>query len=136
MGENFQHMNNLNARSIDHINMKVKNLEKSIEFYKNLFGFEIKQEENPNKIDAPSKIIGNQSIKLCLYEVPNMKPEGGINHFGFNITNFEDVIKNCQEQNVEILYEGLINWEKSRSLYIKDPSGYELELGEVDGGGL
>lgn len=42
-------MNNLNATSIDHVNMKVKNLEKSVEFYKNLFGFEIKQEENSNK---------------------------------------------------------------------------------------
>ena len=60
-------MNNLNARSIDHINMKVKNLEKSIEFYKNLFGFEIKQEDNPNKIDAPSKNYWksiNQALSL------------------------------------------------------------------------
>ena len=94
-------MNNLKAKSIDHINMKVKNLEKSIEFYKNLFGFEIKQEDNPNKIDVPSKIIGNQSIKLCLYEVPNMKAEGGINHFGFNIANFEDVIKKLSKAKCE-----------------------------------
>ena len=57
-------MNNLNATSIDHVNMKVKNLEQSVEFYKKLFGFEIKQEDNPNKIDVPSKIIGNNSIKL------------------------------------------------------------------------
>ena len=49
----------LKARMIDHINMKVKNLDESVKFYKNLFGFVIKQEENQNKIDAPSKIIGN-----------------------------------------------------------------------------
>ncbi|MDH3766626.1 MAG: VOC family protein [Nitrosopumilus sp.] len=65
-------MNNLKAKSIDHVNMKVKNLIQSVDFYKNLFGFEIKQEENPNKIDVPSKIIGNDAIKLCMYEVPNM----------------------------------------------------------------
>ncbi len=29
----------LDAKSIDHVNMKVKNLEQSVEFYKNLFGF-------------------------------------------------------------------------------------------------
>ena len=126
----------LNATSIDHVNMKVKNLQQSVEFYKNLFGFEVKQEKNPNKTEAPSKIIGNDKIKLCLYEIPNMTPEGGINHFGFNISNFDKVLDACNELNVEILYGGAINWEKSRSVYIKDPNGYELELGEVDGGGL
>ncbi len=129
-------MKNLNATSIDHVNMKVKNLEKSVEFYKNLFGFEIKQEENVNKLDAPSKIIGNNSIKLCLYEVPDMSPEGGIAHFGFNIANFNEVIEKCKELGVEVLYGGIVDWEKSKSVYIVDPSGYEIELGEVSGGGL
>jgi len=126
----------LKARMIDHVNMKVKNLDESVEFYKNLFGFVIKQEENQNKIDTPSKIIGNDSIKLCLYEIPNMSPEGGIAHFGFNVENFDEVISKCEELGVEILYDGVINWEKSKSIYIVDPSGYELELGEVSGGGL
>ncbi len=129
-------MNNLKATSIDHVNMKVKDLEKSVEFYKNLFGFEIKQEENPNKIDAPSKIIGNDSIKLCMYEVPDMSPEGGIAHFGFNIANFNEVITRCKELGVEVLYGGIVDWDKSKSVYIVDPSGYEIELGEIPGGGL
>ncbi len=129
-------MNNLKATSIDHVNMKVKDLEKSVEFYKNLFGFEIKQEENPNKIDAPSKIIGNDTIKLCMYEIPDMSPEGGIAHFGFNIANFNEVIEKCKELGVEVLYGGIVDWEKSKSVYIVDPSGYEIELGEVSGGGL
>ena len=129
-------MDNLNAKSIDHVNMKVKNLIQSVEFYKNLFGFEIKQEENPNKLDAPSKIIGNNTIKLCMYEVPTMSPEGGIVHFGFNIENFDQVIEKCKELNVEILYDGIIDWEKSKSIYIVDPNGYEIELGQIAGGGL
>ena len=129
-------MNNLTATSIDHVNMKVKDLEKSVEFYKNLFGFEIKQEENPNKIDATSKIIGNDSIKLCMYEIPDMSPEGGIAHFGFNIANFDEVITRCKELGVEVLYGGIVDWDKSKSVYIVDPSGYEIELGEIPGGGL
>lgn len=129
-------MSNLKATSIDHVNMKVKDLEKSVEFYKNLFGFEIKQEENANKLDAPSKIIGNDTIKLCLYEVPDMSPEGGIAHFGFNIANFNEVIEKCKELGVEVLYGGIVDWDKSKSVYIVDPSGYEIELGEISGGGL
>jgi len=129
-------MTNLEARSIDHVNMKVKDLAQSVQWYKDLFGFEIKQEENPNKIDAPSKIIGNDSIKLCMYEVPDMSPEGGIAHFGFNIKNFDEVIKKCEELGVKILYGGIVDWDKSRSVYVVDPSGYEIELGEISGGGL
>ncbi|MCH8914372.1 MAG: VOC family protein [Thaumarchaeota archaeon] len=129
-------MGNLKATSIDHVNMKVKNLKQSVEFYKNLFGFKIKQEENVNKLDVPSKIIGNDAIKLCLYEIPDMSPDGGIAHFGFNIANFNEVIEKCKELGVEILYGGIVDWEKSKSIYIVDPSGYEIELGEVSGGGL
>jgi catechol 2,3-dioxygenase-like lactoylglutathione lyase family enzyme len=129
-------MTNLDATSIDHVNMKVKNLVDSVKFYCNLFGFEMKQEENPNKTDLPSKIIGNNSIKLCLYELPRMTPEGGIAHFGFHIANFEQVIAKCQDLGVKILYGGEVDWEKSKSVYIVDPSGYEIELSKISGGGL
>jgi len=127
----------LKATSMDHVNMMVKNLEESVNFYKNLFGFEVRKENNsPNKLDAPSKIIGNDSIKLCLYEDPQMSPEGGIVHFGFHIGNFNEIMEKCKELNVEVLYGGPVEFEKSKSVYIKDPSGYDIELSEVTGGGL
>ena len=121
-------MPNLAATSIDHINMNVKNLDESVAFYKNLFGFEIRKDDNSqNKIDAPSKIIGNDSIKLCLYEVPDMSPKGGIAHFGFGIENFDEVLQRCKELDVQVLFDGPIDLEISRSIYIADPRGYELE---------
>ena len=129
--------NTLKATSMDHVNMNVKDLTKTIEFYKKLFGFEIRKDDNsPNKLDAPSKIIGNDSIKLCLYEDPQVTPTGGIAHFGFHIENFDDIMKKCDELGVEVLYDGPVDFEKSRSVYIKDPTGYDIELSEVIGGGL
>ena len=65
-----------------------------------------------------------------------MSPEGGIAHFGFNVTNFDEIIAKCKELGVEILYDGPVQFEKSRSVYVKEPSGYEIELSEVSGGGL
>ncbi|AJW71494.1 VOC family protein [Nitrosopumilus adriaticus] len=131
-------MNNfLQAISLDHVNMSVKDLEKTVEFYKKLFGFEIRKDDNsPNKLDVPSKIIGNDSIKLCLYEDPQMSPAGGIAHFGFHVANFDDIMNKCKELDVEVLYDGPVEFEKSMSVYIKDPSGYDIELSEVAGGGL
>ena len=68
-----------------------------------------------------------------MYEDSQMSPEGGIAHFGFNITNFDEIISNCEKHGVEILYGGHVQFEKSRSVYIKDPNGYEIELSEVNG---
>ena len=112
--------------------MTVKNLEESVKFYKELFGFKIKKEQPEDK----SKIIGNDFIKLCLYEDSEMKPEGAIAHFGFHVENFDEIIEICKSQGVKIYYDGPVQFEKSRSVYIGDPSGYDIELSEVSGGGL
>ena len=122
----------LKVSSIDHINMSVKNLAQSVEFYKNLFGFEIKKEQPEEK----SKIIGNDNVKLCLYEDSEMKLEGAIAHFGFHVENFDEIMKICTSLGVKIYYDGPVQFEKSRSIYISDPNGYDIELSEVFGGGL
>jgi len=122
----------LKAASMDHVNMTVKNLEESVDFYKKLFGFEVKKEQPEDK----SKIIGNDSIKLCLYENPEMSPEGGIAHFGFHIENFDEIMETCKSLGVKVYYDGPVQFEKSRSIYIEDPSGYDIELSEIKGGGL
>ena len=129
--------NYLKATAIDHVNMKVKSLEKSVKFYQDMFGFEVKVEDNfPNKLKVPSKIIGNDSVILCLYEVPDMKPEGGITHFGFHVRNFEKIEEKCKEHGVEILYGGAVTFDDSKSFYIVDVDGYVIELSEIFGGGL
>jgi len=124
----------LKATGIDHLNLNVKNLNKSVQFYKDLFGFEILKEQP----EQNSKIIGNDKIKLCLYEDEEFSGyrESGFNHFGFHVGNFGEVINKCRDFGVKINYGGTVEWEKSESVYIEDPDGYEIELSRVFGGGL
>ncbi len=124
------------AISLDHINMQVKNLEQSISFYKNMFGFTVRKEDNSTNSGVPSQIIGNDAIKLCLYEHPEMSPEGGIVHFGFHVKNYDDILSKCKKHKVQVLYGGPVKFEKSESVYIKDPNGYDIELSKICGGGL
>ncbi len=121
----------LNATAIDHVNLTVKNLAESVSFFQQLFGFETIKEQP----DQDSKIIGNGSIKLCLYEDPNLEIGAGINHYGFHVENFDAVVEKCRALGVSMPYD-TVDWGKSRSVYIVDPSGYEIELSEVPGGGL
>ena len=67
----------LKVTTLDHVTFSVKNLAESVAFYQTLFGFEIKQVQREDN----SKIIGNSTLKLCLYEEPDKVRPGGIAHF-------------------------------------------------------
>ena len=125
---------NLIVNGIDHLNMEVINLNETVEYYNQLFGFTVKMEQP----EENSKIIGNEKVKLCLYQTEDFHgyTKNGFHHFGLHIENFEEVMNKCKEMGIEIFYGGPLKWEKSTSFYIKDPNGYEIELAEVFGGGL
>ena len=123
--------NTLRASAIDHINLTVKDLEESVAFFRDLFGFEVKEDQPGYN----SKIIGNSAIKLCLYEDRALEIGAGINHYGFCIENFDEIVAQCEALGVSMPY-GVVDWGQSRSVYIIDPSGYEIELSEVKGAGL
>jgi len=124
----------LTTAGIDHLNLDVKNLGQTVEFYNKLFGFTILKEQP----EENSKIIGDEHVKLCLYQKDGFDhfEKNGFNHFGLHIKNFEDVMQKCKELGLEVYYGGPIEWENSSSIYIKDPNGYEIELAKVFGGGL
>ncbi|MDA3861377.1 MAG: VOC family protein [Melioribacteraceae bacterium] len=119
---------------IDHINLEVSNLSETIEFYKTLFGFEIRKEQP----DENSAIVGNDVVKLCIYEVENFTKyeKKGYHHFGLHIENFDEIIEKCEKMNLQIYYGGVLKWENSESIYIQDPNGYEIELSKNFGGGI
>jgi lactoylglutathione lyase len=125
---------NLIVNGIDHLNIEVINLNETLEFYNQLFGFTVLKEQP----EENSKIIGNEKVKLCLYEIDDFKgyTKKGFHHFGLHIENFEGIMQKCADMGIEIFYGGPLKWEKSTSIYIKDPNGYEIELTEVFGGGL
>lgn len=125
----------LRVNAIDHINMSVKDLQASVKFYKELFGFEIKEDQSKDD----SYIVGNENVKLCMYEDKELKMKEGLNHFGFFIDNFDEIISRCKEMGIPVSYGGAIQWNNaagSKSIYITDPSGYVIELSNMRGAGL
>ena len=64
----------LNFKAYDHINLTVSNLEKSVEFYKKIFGFEVKEEGVSSGFGRSYKIVGlSQKGFLCLYQAEERK---------------------------------------------------------------
>ncbi len=123
--------NVLRVQGIDHLNLTVQDLATTIDFYRKVFGFEVLK-WMPEYNGA---IIGNEAIKLCIYERKEFsrKEKGGFNHFGINVKNFDVVEAHLKALGIPMPY-GVVQWEKSRSIYIEDPNGYEIEISEKWGG--
>lgn len=137
----------IRVKAIDHINMIVNDLDESSAFYKKLFGFEIvedsRQEDlSPNKFGTPYIVIGIEgSAYLALHQ--SLQKGNGQNsdaliriaHIGFHVDNFDTVITKLKAAAVTFLYgEKFLEWPHSRSIYILDPNGHEIELVERFGG--
>jgi catechol-2,3-dioxygenase len=110
--------------------------QKSYDFYHNIFGFKLlKTQPEQNSI-----IIGDENVKICMYEVPYMKrysKAAGFNHFGICVDNFDQVMETLIKNNVAFQHgEVVFEWEKSNSIYIYDPTGYGIDIVSNWGGGL
>ncbi len=124
----------IKANRIDHINLTVLDLNKSARFYKGVFGLDSFEKGESN--GSPYEIIGDpQSFYLCLYE-GKKRMKGPVNHLGIHIKNFEQSILRLKKNDIKLLYGGVVQYPKSRSLYIQDPDGNEIELSEFFGGDL
>ena len=119
----------LNFNGIDHINMNVSNLKNSLNFYKEVFGFKIKEKGGSTKSERPYAIIGKSNKEmLALYEVENLKKHGNINHLGFNVESIDGALSYFKSKNIPLNWGGLVEYPDSESISIEDPDGYEIEI--------
>lgn len=124
----------LTLKGIDHLNINTHNLEQSKDFYQKLFGFKVFEEGEAS--GHPYAIIGEENVAyLALYEDPQFKfKREDLSHIGFNIENFDQVIQSLEELNIPVDLDW--DYKYSKSIYITDPSGYEIELSEKFGGDI
>lgn len=130
---------------VDHLNMFVRDLDESLDFYGRLFGTdpEIKEQGYTKKIRWA--IIGvSRKFYFCLYELKgrSFDPDSmHINHVGFHVPDFDETVARVRALGIPVEYDDApITWRNrngtTRSLYVRDPNGYIIEFSERLGGGL
>jgi lactoylglutathione lyase len=128
-----------NFRGIDHINLNVNNLQESISWYQKVFGFEVK-EQGVSSNGNDYAIIGKSGRGfLCLYPVSEGFPAPRLNHLGFAIDNFDDFVEFVKAEDIDVAiysFGMVVEYPNSKSVYIKDPNGIEIEVSSRFGGGL
>ncbi|WP_407479678.1 VOC family protein [Elizabethkingia miricola] len=118
--------------SIDHIVLTVADIEKTVQFYTEVLGFELITFGDNRK----ALRFGNQKINLHQkgreFEPKALFPTSGSADICFiTETGLEDVLKEFQAKNIQIT-EGIVERTgalgKIRSVYLRDPDSNLIEL--------
>ncbi len=132
----------ITVNAIDHLNITVSDLQASIDFYSRLFGFDIA--EDCRGEDRPYVIMGRAGVGwLALHaQMDEELLNGGrINHWGFVVEDFDGLSGRLKSLGADVLYtdrwpDGVVEYPRSRSVYVADPDGNEIELTSHFGGAL
>ena len=121
----------IKAKGLMHIHLLVKDLGRSLKFYKSVFGMEEKYRIGKDMVFLSTP---GSSDLITLHEDP-AKPEllgksGGIEHFGFQLaenTNLDEAIHEVKRAGGKLLSRG-DHGGKHPYAYVSDPDGYVIEL--------
>ena len=116
---------------IDHVALTVRDISRSIAWYRDVLGLERKHEEVWG--DCPAMMCAG-STALALFpasgraeDSPDARATVAMRHLAFRVdgANFTRAREELRARGIEFSFE---DHSISRSIYFRDPDGYELEL--------
>ena len=117
------------VKHLDHLNMTVADLDATLAWYRDLFGFE--PVERGRNGDLPWVIVRAGDAMLCLYQGTPESPEttGTLNHFALRVTDPTAFLERVEAMQVPFDWgDGLTEYPHSRAWYVRDPNGTQIEV--------
>ncbi len=120
---------------LDHINLTVADLNKSIEWYRKIFGFEL-VELGTTPEGVKWGIVAFRDSMICMTEYADRVAADQVDdqtthqiyHFGIRVSDLEQWQQTIHDHQLKLYYGGKIHYPNSKSWYIHDPSGHEIEV--------
>jgi len=112
----------MQASTIDHVSIQVKDLDRSVNFYKNVFGLPFLNEDKKTKTVRLK--VGNSRIALR-----NVEPFGAVDHIAFGVAHLDksSVAERLKQQGVAPLETG-----EPLQFHVVDPDGYPIQIISLD----
>lgn len=116
----------IRTHGLNHISLAVSDPERSLAFYRALFGVrEYHRDANGIQVLGP----GPQDV-LAFERRPSHGRAGGIDHFGFRLTDPADIaeaVRQAEAAGARILKQGEFR-PGLPYVYLADPDGYTIEI--------
>ena len=123
----------MNAHYLGHVVFYVRDLDRSLRFYRDLLGF--KEVGHIFNGAAAALTSGRTHHELLLIQVgdapgPPPGPRRGLYHIGIKVGDSLDELRAAKKEleGVCIAIDGMSDHTVSQSLYVQDPDGNEVEL--------
>jgi catechol 2,3-dioxygenase-like lactoylglutathione lyase family enzyme len=120
----------IKSRGLNHINLNVRDLRRSLRFYQEAFGLEVRFWEGEKMV-----FIGSAGANdlITLYEAPADEPVagGGVSHFGFAFDRehaMDEIVTQIERAGGRLRSRGEHEPGKPYA-YFFDPDGYMIEIG-------
>jgi len=123
------------SRGLNHINLNVRDLQRSLRFYREAFGLEVKFWSGTEMVFLGSP--GARDV-ITLGQAAKDEPIGnaGVSHFGFGFdglgdaTTLDDAVRQVERAGGQLLSRG----EHAPGVpfaFFADPDGYVIEIGSA-----
>jgi catechol-2,3-dioxygenase len=131
----------MEIKELGHVVLFVKNIERSVHFYRDILGFKMVEPKGPegNAIMHSKAVMfssGRTHHELLLIEVgedaphPGLGHRSGLYHLGFKIGNTDDELREAlnvlKDEGVHLV--GASDHTVTHILYLLDPDDNEIEL--------
>lgn len=123
----------MKAHYLGHVVFYVKDLERSLAFYRDLLGF--KEVGRIFNGKAAALTSGRTHHELLLIHVgdapgPSPGPRRGLYHIGIKVGDSLEELRTAKREleQASITIDGMSDHTVSQSLYLRDPDGNEVEL--------
>jgi catechol 2,3-dioxygenase-like lactoylglutathione lyase family enzyme len=119
----------IKAEGFNHLHINVRDLSRSIRFYREAFGLKVGFSAGKDLIFMVPQIGGHS---LALHKVGPDEPvgmAGGFQHFGFklDVNNHDRVVKQVEQAGGKLVSRGK-HGGRFPYAYVADPDGYVVEL--------
>lgn len=116
---------------IAHIGIGVKDAEKSMDFYKEVFGCLLMESYEDDRVKIIFASCGNNVLEFVQNKVEaQTMSEGVISHIAVKVENIEESIKKIKDIGVKCLSEKPINFNGGKIFFFEGPDGERLEFVE------
>jgi catechol 2,3-dioxygenase-like lactoylglutathione lyase family enzyme len=124
----------LRPKALDHLALKVTDMDQSLHFYHQVLGLELLRTSGPNAEGGRSAVVQAGAQKIDMFYRPDFVSADKDNPVGMDhlclimdSASVDDLVAHLRQAEVEIFW-GPVERHGSTSVYVYDPDGVHVEL--------